>query len=115
MNNLGNPDLIQQQFDLAERCDELITELGKQGELLAQAKYAYYKQKNATAYRLKYEGFSATLIQQILKGEPEVAILMRERDIAQARYDATLETIYILKLRLRLNDNQIAREWGRSE
>ena len=112
MSNLGNADLIQQQFELSERCDELIQELGRQGEALAQAQYSYYRQKTATAYRLKDEGFSATMIMQILKGEPTVANLMRERDIAKSRYQATLETINVLKLQIRMNDNQINREWS---
>lgn len=112
MNNLGNSDLIQLQFDLSERCDSLIQELAKQGDSLAQANYSYYRQKAITAYRLKDDGFSATMIMQIIKGMPEVAILMRERDIAEARYKATQETINVIKLQMRMNDSQISREWG---
>ena len=112
MNNTGNPDLIQQLFELSERCDELIKELAKQGDLLAQAQYSYYRQKAAVAFRLKDEGLPVTMIQQVLKGEPSVAILMRERDVAKSRYEATKETINVLKLQLKLSDNQIQREWS---
>ena len=115
MNNIGNPDLIQQQFAMSERGDALIRELAKQGDLLAQANYSYYVQKTKTAYRLKAEGWAATMIAVLLKGEPEVALLMRERDIAQSRYQATIESINMLKLQMRMNDNQIQREWGRNE
>lgn len=111
-NNIGNPDLIQQQLEMSARCDSLIRELARQGDLFAQAEYSYCTQKTKTAYKLKDEGYSATMIMQILKGEPEVAILMRERDLAKVRYQATMESINILKLQMRMNDNQISREWG---
>lgn len=115
MNNIGNPELIQQQFEMSERGDALISELAKQGDLLAQANYAYYVEKTKTAYSLKDAGYSVTMISNVLKGEPRVALLMRERDIAQSRYQATLESINMLKLQMRVNDNQIQREWGRNE
>ena len=115
MNNIGNPDLIQQLFELSAQCDDAIKELARQGDLFAQAQWAYCTQKTKTAYRLKDEGYSATMIMQLLKGEPEVALLMRERDIAKARYEATKETINILKLQMRMADSQISREWGRNE
>ena len=112
MSNLGNADLIQQQFDLSENLKQLIRELAKQGDALAQANYSYYRQKTSVVYRLKNEGLSATMINQIIKGEPSVAVLMREKEIAEARYKATQETINVLKLQMRMNDSQISREWN---
>lgn len=114
-NNIGNADLIQQNFEMAERGDALVRELAKQGDLLAQANYAYYVQKRKTAYRLKAEGMAVTFIDTVLKGEPEVAILMRERDTAESRYRATLESINMLKKNMAMVENQIQREWSRSE
>ena len=115
MNNIGNPDLIQQQFEMSEMLEGAVRELARQGDLYAQAEYSYCVQKNKTAYRLKNEGYSATMIMQLLKGEPDVALLMRERDIAKSRYKAAEETINMLKLMMSLADNQISREWGRNE
>lgn len=115
MNNIGNPELIQNQVELSARCDELIIDMAREGDLYAQAEYNYQVQKNRTAYRLQDEGLSATMIMQIIKGEPEVALLMRERDVAKARYEATKEAINIVKLQMRMTDSQINREWGRNE
>lgn len=115
MNNIGNPDLIQQQFEMSERCDTLIRELARTGDMYAQAEYQYNVQKAKTAYRLKDAGYTATMIQTLLKGIPEVALLRRDRDIARANYEATKEQINIVKLQMRLTDNQISREWGRNE
>ena len=112
MNNLGNADLIQQQFDLSQNLVSLIKELAQQGEALAQANYSYYRQKTSVAFRMKNDGLSATMIMQLIKGEPSVAVLMRERDIAEAKYKATQETINAVKLQIRMNDNQINREWS---
>ncbi len=115
MNNIGNPDLIQQQFELSERCDNLIRDLAKAGETFAQAEYRYNVQKTKMAFLLKERGESATMIMNVLKGVPEVADLRLKRDLAKTKYDAVKETINIIKLQIRMNDNQISREWGRNE
>lgn len=115
MNNIGNPELIQNQVELSQRCDKLIMDMAREGDLYAQAEFDYYRQKRDTAFRLQEEGVSATMINIVLKGEPEVAILMRERDIAKGRYEATKEAINIVKLQMRMTDSQIGREWGRNE
>lgn len=115
MNNIGNPELIRNQRELSERCDSLIKDMAKDGDYFAEAEYNYYLQKTKTAYRLQQEGLSGTMIATVLKGEPEVAVLMRERDIAKARYEATKEAINIVKLQMRMTDSQIGREWGRNE
>ena len=115
MNNIGNPELIQNQVELSGRCDELIMDMARDGDRFALAEYEYQLQKNKTARRLMDEGYSATMIGILLKGEPEVAMLLKERDTAKARYDATKETINIVKLQMRMTDSQISREWGRNE
>lgn len=115
MNNIGNPNLVANQFELSDRCDNLIVDLAKDGDRLALAEYDYQVQKNKTARRLMAEGYSATMINVLLKGEHEVATLMLERDTAKSRYDATKETINIVKLQMRMTDAQINREWGRNE
>ena len=116
MNNIGNPDLIQQQFDLSAKCDELIREMAIAGEAYARAEYDYNRQKTATAFTLRErEGLSATMIMQVLKGVPTVAGKRLERDLAKSKYDAIKESINITKLQLRLGDSQISREWGRNE
>lgn len=115
-NNIGNPDLIQQQFELSERGDQLIRELARQGDLLAQADYSYYRQKAETAFRLKeVDKLPATMIPIVIKGMPEVALLLREKEIAESRYRATLESINMLKKQMAINENQITREWGANE
>lgn len=109
-------DLINQLFEMAERGDALIHELAKQGDLLAQADYSYYRQKTETAFRLKeVDGLPATMIPIVIKGMPEVAILLREREVAESRYRATQESIMMLKKQLSLIENQISREWGQNE
>ena len=115
MSNIGNPELIRNQFELSARCDELIEEMARQGDLYASAEYDYQVEKNKTAYRLQDEGMSATMIGMIIKGEPKVAFLMKARDVAKARYEATKEAINIVKLQMRMTDSQINREWGRNE
>lgn len=115
MNNLGNPDLIQQQFDLSEQCDKLIKDMAKSGEDYAHAQYSYNVEKAKVAFMLKERGESATMIKEVLKGHKTVAEKRLKRDLAKSKYDAVKENINIIKLQMRMNDNQISREWGRNE
>lgn len=115
MSNIGNPDLIENQMVLSKRCNRLIVDMASEGEKFAKAEYEYQVQKNMTAYKLNNEGMSATMIQMIIKGEPEVAELMQKRDLAKAKYEAIKEAINIVKLQMRMTDSQINREWGKNE
>lgn len=115
MSNIGNPDLIENQMTLTKRCNRLIVDMAKEGEAYARAEYAYQVQKNMTAYRLQEEGVTSTMMNNIIKGEAEVAELMLKRDLAKAKYEAIKEAINIVKLQMRMTDSQINREWGRNE
>ena len=53
-----------------------------------------------------------TLINQIVYGIPEVADKRLQRDVAEATYTANQEHINVTKLKLRILENQLAREWG---
>lgn len=53
-----------------------------------------------------------TLINQVIFGVPAVAERRLKRDIEQANYDANKEHINICKLKLRILEAQLSREWG---
>lgn len=56
-----------------------------------------------------------TLINQIIYGVPEVAKLRFDRDVKEAVYQANLEAINSIKLKLRILENQLNREWGQTK
>ena len=56
-----------------------------------------------------------TLINQIIYGAQEVANLRFDRDVKEAVYQANLESINSTKLKLRILENQLNREWGQAK
>ena len=86
--------------------------LRQNGNALAQAEQEYQIAKTQTVLKMKDDGCTITEIQLSIKGRPEVAPKLLERDIAKAMYDANMEHINVAKLELRILENQISREWN---
>ena len=75
-----------------------------------------YKQKlREEALKLKSEGMPVTLIDKVIYGIPEVAQLRFQRDVCETVYQANQESINVLKLNIRIIENQLNREWGVSK
>ena len=56
-------------------------------------------------------GTPVTIIADLCKGDPEIARLRLERDIALTVYESAKEAIQTYKLQIRILDAQIEREW----
>jgi hypothetical protein len=52
-----------------------------------------------------------TIISDLCRGDPDVAKLRLERDIALTVYESAQEAINCYKLQIRILDSQIEREW----
>ena len=104
--------------DIQKLMDELtgsIKVLRKHGNDLAVAEKEYKIKLRQEALKLRSEkNMPVTLINQIIFGIDEVAELRLKRDIAQTMYDCNLEHINITKLKLRLLEAQLNREYGSS-
>ena len=59
----------------------------------------------------KCENMAVTLINQIIYGIPEVANKRFKRDVAEAMYNTAQESINVLKLQIRVLENQLSREY----
>ncbi len=112
MNNIGNPDLIRQELEFADRADELIHDLSRWGHNLAHAEHDYKRKKSETTLALKASGLNATLINNVIDGYAGVADLRLSRDIAQVEYETAQEAINLLKWQIKIVENQLAREWS---
>ena len=112
MNNIGNPDLIRQELEFADKKDGLVRDLATYGMKLANAEYNYKRKKSETTLTLKANGMNATLINNVIDGYAGVSDLRLQRDIAQVEYDTCLETIRLLKIQIGIVENQISREWS---
>lgn len=65
--------------------------------------------------KLKDEGYAITLAGDIARGKPEIANLKFKEISTEAVYKANLETINVVKLQLKILENQLSREWSSSE
>lgn len=106
-------DLIN---DIQVLMDELtlsIKKLRQTGNALAEAERNYKITLRQEALKLKFDdNMPVTLINQIIFGVPEVAEKRFKRDIAETMRDTNLEHINATKLKLRLLEAQVQREYG---
>ena len=107
------------KIDLYEEIQRLMLELTvsirklrDNGAKLAEAERDYKLTLRQEALRLRAGDMPVTLINNIIYGVPEVAEKRFKRDVAQANYDANKEHINVTKLKLRILEAQLNREWG---
>ena len=105
-------DLYNDLQSLIERLNTSVKMLRKYGQELAECERDYKITLRQEALKLRSEeNMPVTLINQIIYGIDEVAELRLKRDIAQTMYDTNLEHINVTKLKLRLLEAQLNREW----
>lgn len=105
-------DLIMDVQALTAKLNTSIRMLRKTGTEFAEAERDYKILLRQEALRLKDGGMAVGMIDKCVYGIREVADARMKRDIAEATYKANQEAINVLKLQIRILDNQIAREWG---
>ena len=103
---------------LESTCKDLDTAmkmLRKNGNDWALKSKEYNVAKYETSMRLRDGGMPVTMIESIIKGHPDVADKLYERDLAYVMYDSNKEAINKLKRDLGVIENQINREWHSNE
>ena len=106
-------DLINEIQRLMEELTISIKKLDQTGRALAEAERDYKITLRQEALKLRVEkDMPVTLINQIIFGVPEVAEKRFKRDIAETMYNTNQEHINATKLKLRLLESQLNREWG---
>ena len=105
-------DLIMDVQALIAKLNTSIKMLRKTGTEFAEAERDYKILLRQEALKLKDNGMAVTLIDKAVYGSKNVADARFKRDVAEATYKANQESINVLKLQIRILDNQIAREWG---
>ena len=109
-------DLFEEITRLTREPDTAVQELRKNGTNLAESERKYKICLREEALKLRSEkNMPVTLINQIIYGVPEVARLRFDRDVKEAVYQANLEAINSTKLKLRILENQLNREWGQAK
>ncbi len=101
---------LENQLDLAEKATR---ELAQRGADKAESERAY---RVALAKKELYERSEnhtpVSIMSDICRGDENVAALKVKRDCSDSLYDATKETIYLAKIRARLINDQINREYS---
>lgn len=105
-------DLYESIMRLMAELDASIKKLRTNGANLAEAERDYKITLRTEAIMLRANDMPVTLINQVIYGVPAVAEKRFKRDVEQANYDANKEFINITKLKLRILEAQLQREWG---
>ena len=105
-------DLLDEIQTVYGLLDASIKALKKTSTAYAQAEMDYKILLRQECLKLRDEGMAIGMITLTCYGIPSVAEARFKRDIAQAIFTANQEAINSYKLRLRLLDNQVGREWG---
>ena len=109
-------DLYEEIQRLIAELDISVKNLRKSGTEYAQSEQKYKVKLREEALKLRAdENMPVTLINQVIYGVPEVARLRFERDVKEAVYQANQEAINSIKLKLRILENQLNREWGNTK
>ena len=104
-------DLIQEIGAKSALLDAAIKQLGIRGRAYAQAEHDYRVSMRKKILDERSKGTPVTIISDLCRGDPEVAKLRLERDIALTIYESAKEAIAGYKLQIRIIDSQIEREW----
>lgn len=106
-------DLFDSIQELMDELNVSISKLREHGNKLAIAERDYKVLLRQEALKLRQEkNMPVTLINQIIYGVPEVAEARFKRDVAETMYNTNQEHINVTKLKLRILENQLSREYG---
>lgn len=104
-------NLIQEIGSKSALLDAAIKQLGIRGRAYAQAEHDYRVAMRKKVLEERANGTPVTIISDVCRGDPQIAKLRLERDIALTVYESAQEAINGYKLQIRILDSQIEREW----
>ncbi len=110
-----NYDLMTELRAKNNQLDQSLKLLRKSGEDYAKALAEYRMAFSQELLKLRDEGYAISLAENIARGKREIAMLKQKQIISEAVYEANRESINVLKLQIKLLNEQIAREWAEAE
>ena len=105
-------DLLDDLQNLVSQLDASVKSLKRTNEARAQTEMDYKILLREEALKCRDSGMAVGMIDKTVYGIPSVALARFKRDIADGNYEANKEAINVYKLRIRLLENQINREYG---
>jgi len=110
---MDSKDLFSEIHEKTKLMDQSLSELPRRGRDYALAEQVY---RVALAKRMLIERnnkMPTTIINDICRGNEEVAALKFDRDCKEAYYKAVMEGINVLKIEIRIDEGQLDREYNR--
>lgn len=107
-------DLWSEIQECMKLLDLALKEAGERGGRFILAEAEYYSQKSRTALAMKDDGYSATMIEMVIKGMPDVAEKMFAYHKAQVEYENAREARNVYKKKLDTLREQYQREWSQA-
>lgn len=108
---MSGQDLMLELRDNQRLQERSLGEFGRRGRAYAEAEMKYRIAFAKKILLLKNEGYPATLIGDLCRGDKEIARLRFERDVAEVDLKANQEAIQVYKLKARSLEAQIDREY----
>lgn len=105
-------DLVNEIQSKMDQLRQSVKTLRRSGSEYAKAERDYKILLRQECLKLRDEGMAIGMIEKTAYGIPSVAEKRFTRDVAKTVYQANQEAIQMIKLEIRILDNQIAREWG---
>ena len=103
--------MFNEMQDNLQRLDTMLKTMKKRGQEYAQAEMDYKIALRTEILKLRDEGQPVTIVKDLCYGTKEVARKRMERDIAEANYRVIQEAIQTHKLKVRIIENQLDREF----
>lgn len=104
-------DPITEVWRRAEMLEVALKECKTRGRAAAEAEQTYRVKLAEKILALRDNGYPATLIGDLARGDKEVARLKFERDCAEVVYENAQEAINVFKRQIDVLREQIDREW----
>ena len=105
-------DLINELNDLNRKLSTGINIMAKYGKEYAEAERDYKITLNQECLKFRDSGMAVTLIDKVVYGVKEVADKRFKRDSAEIMWKTAQENVNVLKLKIRLLNDQVEREWS---
>jgi hypothetical protein len=105
-------DLYSELLKMQHELDISVKQLRTSGKDYATAYTNYRMALAKKLVEVRNDGTPVSLCSDLARGDREVAKYKFEEISKEAIYKANLESINSLKLRIKIIENQIEREWG---
>ncbi len=106
-------NLVQELQNAIVTLDTMISQMKSRGQDYAQARADYEIAKAEKMLALRDDGIAVTATRDLALGDRKVAQLRLKKDVAETLYKTVQEAIQTQKLKLRLMESQLQREWGK--